>query len=707
MAVAKATNDTTLRRSGLVSVIVTTRNSARTLEACLASIERQTYHDIEIVVVDNSSTDATPDIAQRFCDVFATKGPERSAQRNLGAELSQGEYLVFIDSDMVLETGVVSDGVGAIAEGRARGVMIPEMSFGDGFWTRCRILERQCYLGDDDVEAARMYRHTDFVEVGGFDLELNGPEDWDLSRRLAGPDPFPRTASIIHHDEGRTSLRGSFVKRRYYAPGYLHYLKKHRRDALAQGNAVLRPAFLRHWRDLLRHPILTSGMFTLKIVELLAVVQVAAEQGIFGRAPDRARQVYQHRSDTADQGACDGVGPGGPLMVTFGSVEQPHGGVQTRARLTAEVFTDLGVPMTIVSTREPARREAPAWAAALTAPRNKPAKGFSVEFARLIHREAASCSVVIANNAMFLPAITAARVRQPLIWDTNECQTLHYRRLPPTVGNRLKYLAWLGLERWAARRCRLAIAIGDEEAAIWRSTHPCLRDKLVIVDHATLATGRDQQKARKKLSDELGRPLIGPVLLFLGTLRAKHNAAAAHWILDELVGTLSPDVTVVLCGPGSDELVTDAGEVHRAGDRRGTEKGAAVFGLGAVDDVDAVVAASDLCLAPLAAGAGVKTKVLHYLAHGKRVVGTPTAFEGVADAPGLYPTSLEDLPALVAQLCGTVESPTAAGERARAQQAWMDEHHGRTRIAEQWKQVLARFPTPQPTAEPPTIGSSS
>jgi glycosyltransferase involved in cell wall biosynthesis len=278
--------------SELVSVIVTTRNSARTLEACLSSIRRQSHPDIELIVVDNGSTDLTPTIAGRYCDLVATKGPERSAQRNYGVELSHGAYVVLLDSDMVLDESVISEGVAALHDPAAKGVAIPEMSFGEGFWTRCRILERQCYIGDDDVEAARMFRRADFVASGGYDLELNGAEDWDLSARIAGRTNLTRTPSLIHHDEGRTTLRGSFVKRRYYAPGYLRYLAKHRNDALSQGNALLRPAFLRHWRELVAHPVVATGMFVLKFVEFVGVAQVAAEQWVLRRRTQRFSQVY-------------------------------------------------------------------------------------------------------------------------------------------------------------------------------------------------------------------------------------------------------------------------------------------------------------------------------------------------------------------------------------------------------------------------------
>ena len=47
------------------------------------------------------------------------------------------------------------DGVRVLEASGAPAAVIPEVSFGDGFWTKCRILERSCYVGDELVEASR------------------------------------------------------------------------------------------------------------------------------------------------------------------------------------------------------------------------------------------------------------------------------------------------------------------------------------------------------------------------------------------------------------------------------------------------------------------------------------------------------------------------------------------------------------------------
>jgi glycosyltransferase involved in cell wall biosynthesis len=255
----------------LVSVIVPTRNSARTLEACLDSIHSQLYSPVELIVVDNCSTDGTLEIAQRKGDIVETFGPERSAQRNRGAHLAHGNYLLFVDSDMKLAPQVIGDCLDAIRSSGAPAVIIPEISVGEGFLAQCRALERSCYIGDDSIEGARFFPRAVFETSGGFDEQLVAMEDWDLTIRVAAGQRLPRSRSHIVHDEGRLRLATVLAKKRYYAASSLHYWRKHGRPTLGQASLVLRPAFVRHWRRLARHPVLTAGFLTLKGMEAAAV----------------------------------------------------------------------------------------------------------------------------------------------------------------------------------------------------------------------------------------------------------------------------------------------------------------------------------------------------------------------------------------------------------------------------------------------------
>src|SRR5690349_4718430 len=116
----------------LVSAIVTTYNNQTTLDACLHSICSQDYPLIELIVVDNSSTDDTKSIARRYTSQVFNQGPERSAQRNFAVQKAKGDFVFIIDSDMELTPHVISACVAKMQDQpELGGVIVPEESFGE------------------------------------------------------------------------------------------------------------------------------------------------------------------------------------------------------------------------------------------------------------------------------------------------------------------------------------------------------------------------------------------------------------------------------------------------------------------------------------------------------------------------------------------------------------------------------------------------
>jgi glycosyltransferase involved in cell wall biosynthesis len=253
-----------------ISFVVPTRNNARTLAACLGSIKAQTHPDVELLVIDNGSTDATPELAERFADKVEQFGPERSAQRNRGAFLSTGDVVVFIDSDMVLEPHVAAEIERQFTAAPGTGALvIPERSFGEGFLARCRQLEKMLYVGDPAVESPRAFRREVLDELGGWDEQLTAAEDWDLADRTREITAIGRVPAWIWHDEGRIQLRATFAKKRYYGRWIDQYVRMH---ADSSSDKFARTALLRHPGRLLRHPVLTAGLVTLKATEAAGLV---------------------------------------------------------------------------------------------------------------------------------------------------------------------------------------------------------------------------------------------------------------------------------------------------------------------------------------------------------------------------------------------------------------------------------------------------
>ena len=256
-----------------VSIIITTKNEAKILGKALRSVINQTYPKKEVIVIDNYSSDDTKNIAKRYDVNFFEFGPERSAQRNFGAKKSHGEYVFFMDADMELTLKVVEDCMNRIYKEKLDGVVIPEESKWVNFWGRVKAFERSFYseTGDPVTDAARFFKKTVFIKVGGYDEEITGPEDWDLPDRIREEGyKIGRSSQKIFHHEQELSLQTLFKKKFYYGLNAHKYLSKHNIPVISPKTVYfLRPLFYKNWIRLVRYPTLALAMACMLSVELI------------------------------------------------------------------------------------------------------------------------------------------------------------------------------------------------------------------------------------------------------------------------------------------------------------------------------------------------------------------------------------------------------------------------------------------------------
>lgn len=254
----------------VLTVVVPTKNAVRTIEACLQSIRAQSLESIELIVVDNYSSDGTQEIAEKYADRVIVAGPERSTQRNLGLVAAAGEFVGFIDADMVLTAHVCEQVVTELRSGH-RAIVVPEESFGVGFFARCRKLEKRLYLNNPDVEAARFFPIDLARSIGGYREDLVAGEDWDFSDRMevAGA-TISRTQAMILHDDGYISLRETFKKKQYYGKTFGHYLRTRTQERTRR---LARPALIRTGLLLGRNPIVGAGLVVLKATEVAGLAR--------------------------------------------------------------------------------------------------------------------------------------------------------------------------------------------------------------------------------------------------------------------------------------------------------------------------------------------------------------------------------------------------------------------------------------------------
>lgn len=102
-----------MRDYSVISIIVPVYNVEEYLEECLESIYHQTYTNIEVILVNDGSTDASRDICERFCQkdsrfkLINQENQGLSEARNVGVRASIGEYIFFVDSDDVVKVDIL------------------------------------------------------------------------------------------------------------------------------------------------------------------------------------------------------------------------------------------------------------------------------------------------------------------------------------------------------------------------------------------------------------------------------------------------------------------------------------------------------------------------------------------------------------------------------------------------------------------------
>ena len=192
-------------KTGTVSVVIPNYNYARFLREAVDSVLGQTYGDIEIIVVDDGSTDASKSILDEYgsrITVIFQQNQGVSAARNNGVAASGGEFLAFLDADdawlpekvkkqvtMLREDpslGLVHVGVEEIDdEGRVTGHRTDGLS--GNVSAELLLFERSVILGGG---SGLMVRRSVFGEIGGFDTRLSTSADWDLFYRIASRHPI-------------------------------------------------------------------------------------------------------------------------------------------------------------------------------------------------------------------------------------------------------------------------------------------------------------------------------------------------------------------------------------------------------------------------------------------------------------------------------------------------------------------------------------
>lgn len=215
-----------------VSIIIPVRNRPEDMEACLNSLMRLNYpkNKLEVLVVDDASTDSTPEVVSRFPVRLIRNKQNRQASfcRNLAAHQAKGDILAFIDSDCLADPGWLLELIPAFRDA-ALGAVGGRVDayYDEGGLDRYEKVKSSLIMGTWPKRSQQdnpffyvpscnmLIRRKLFLGLGGFDETLVVGEDVDLCYRISnrGYQLEYRTMGTIYHKHRNQLI--PFCKRRF------------------------------------------------------------------------------------------------------------------------------------------------------------------------------------------------------------------------------------------------------------------------------------------------------------------------------------------------------------------------------------------------------------------------------------------------------------------------------------------------------------
>jgi glycosyltransferase involved in cell wall biosynthesis len=193
----------------LVSVVVPCFNQAHFLPDAIESVNAQTYPNVEIIVVDDGSTDNTSAVVERYPGVRAVRHDNQglAAARNAGLQHATGEYVVFLDADDMLLPEALAVGARALEERRDVAFVFGYTMFTMDDGSEPPAPHRPQMTGEYYPAllagcpimppASVMFRRSIFDEMEPFDPSLTAAEDYELYYRIARRHAVQCHATVI------------------------------------------------------------------------------------------------------------------------------------------------------------------------------------------------------------------------------------------------------------------------------------------------------------------------------------------------------------------------------------------------------------------------------------------------------------------------------------------------------------------------------
>lgn len=181
----------------IVSVVIPCYNQEDYIEETVESVLKQSYSPIEIIIVNDGSTDHSHDVIQKILGknpeikYIELKNGGVSRARNKGIEKALGKYILPLDADDLIEKDYISL---AIAEFNTDPELVVVTAQGrffgreEGDWNLADFSMKKMLHGNV-IFCPSIFKKSDWQKIGGFDESMNHLEDWDYYIRLTALNP--------------------------------------------------------------------------------------------------------------------------------------------------------------------------------------------------------------------------------------------------------------------------------------------------------------------------------------------------------------------------------------------------------------------------------------------------------------------------------------------------------------------------------------
>jgi glycosyltransferase involved in cell wall biosynthesis len=225
-----------------LSVIIPTYNEEGVIGDCLRSLLKQSFEYLEIIIVDDGSTDKTKGVIVSLITNHKSpitmlqqqhQGP--GAARNLGAKHAKGKILVFVDADMTFDKDFLKELAGPVIKGKTKGTFSKNeyVANWDNVWARCWNInegweEKKRHPKDypDEQKVFRAILKSEFDKVGGF-TPGGYTDDYSLSDKLGYKARAVKGAHFYHKNPDNLKevyLQARWASKRKYKLGFLGYI---------------------------------------------------------------------------------------------------------------------------------------------------------------------------------------------------------------------------------------------------------------------------------------------------------------------------------------------------------------------------------------------------------------------------------------------------------------------------------------------------